>query len=287
MAQLIPLSDLENYWNHWGLISPQQWIRFIQIKSNGSAEAAVKKYRRLLKLSKSDVEFFQASLAWNNTPILTGRPSPSQIHFGRNLRDKCNFTSKQSQVDWNDVHVWRTNLREAQKKTYDRHAKPLPELKVGEKVLIWLNDQWNPGEVEKSLPRPRSYLVKNYKTGNLIERNRVHLRKHNIHKFENVLIVSFPFSSRTSLFPSLSAWKSPMEFPGEAGFPMTTTTHSSDCLRRKKKPSTPLSPRNSRTSFSPSSPGTPKEQESHKQPTTETTLEPSPTTIIPIVKKTR
>ena len=66
-----------------------------------------------------------------------------------------------------------------QKHYYDRHTKPLENLKENEAVLMQVKDTWHPAKVVKICKNtPRSYIVTTPQ-GKSYRRNRRHLRKVN------------------------------------------------------------------------------------------------------------
>jgi hypothetical protein len=146
-------------------------------KGNSIAEAMVKKIKHVLKGASDEDEIVQAFLALNQTPLAPGRPSPAELHFGRNLRDEMHGKVVQCQNDWTQIREWKTAQKAHSKDKYDRHAKELSDLEVGKDVLVQGESGWRQATVlEKIQTRPRSYRLKMKDTGREIERNRVLLR---------------------------------------------------------------------------------------------------------------
>jgi hypothetical protein len=146
-------------------------------QGNAIAEAYVKKLKRLFVGSKDEDELVSAFLAMNQTPMGPGRPSPAEIHLGRNVRDELHGKISQAQVEWEEVKTWKEEKQMTDKTLYDRGARDLDDLKPGEPVRVWHNDRWRKGQVqEKSKERPRSYKVE-LNEGRCLERNRVKIRR--------------------------------------------------------------------------------------------------------------
>lgn len=146
-------------------------------RGNSLAELAVKRAKKVVRTSASPMELVWGMLALNQTPISTGRPSPAEIHFGRNLLDQAHVDTKQKSMDWEEVRLWKKAARAQFKANYDEGTKALPELKVGDKVLVWQHDKWQKAKIQTKLKeRPRSYRVE-LGSGRCIERNRQMLKR--------------------------------------------------------------------------------------------------------------
>ncbi len=146
-------------------------------QGNAHAEAAVKRVKKWLKRCNDEDDLCMAVLAWHQTPLAQGRPSPSEIHLGRNVRDGLAWRVDQVKVDWNDVRLWREQRNRAAKNLYDRGTRQLVDLQNDQKIWVWMEDErkWKAGMVVKKLNRPRSYLVR-LEDGSEIERNRKELK---------------------------------------------------------------------------------------------------------------
>jgi hypothetical protein len=142
-------------------------------QGNAFAEAAVKRVKKWIKKCKDEDDLCMAILRWHQTPLADGRPSPAEIHLGRNVRDGLSWKVEQVQVDWKDVRHWRESRNRMAKEFYDRTAKPMKELEPGQQIYVWNGQdrKWESGRVLKKLDRPRSYLLKT-DTGSMIEQNR-------------------------------------------------------------------------------------------------------------------
>jgi hypothetical protein len=145
-------------------------------QSNGLAESAVKRFKKWLRCSKSDGELTLAMLQWAQTPIAAGRPSPAQIHFGRNLRDDLHARVEPSKVEWQEIKQWKQAQREEAARVYDRQAKSLRPLAVGDEVFALCRENWRFGQIIRVMDQPRAYVIKLHDTGRVVERNRRFIR---------------------------------------------------------------------------------------------------------------
>ncbi len=145
-------------------------------QGNGTAEAAVKRVKKWISAAENESELTRAILAWHQTPISTGRPTPAQLHLGRNVRDEVQTRVVPSSISWEDVKQWRTAVKAANARTYDRKSRELPEIAAGERVFVSVHGKWQRAVVLGHASRPQSYILQMNDTGARIERNRVHLR---------------------------------------------------------------------------------------------------------------
>jgi hypothetical protein len=145
-------------------------------QGNGTAEAAVKRVKKWISGAENESDLTRAILAWHQTPLASGRPTPAQIHLGRNLRDEIQTRVEKVNVSWEDVQSWKQEQKESNAKIYDKRAKPLPDIDVGSRVFVQVHGKWRRALVEQKAERPRSYILKLFDTGARIERNRVHVR---------------------------------------------------------------------------------------------------------------
>ena len=153
-------------------------------RENGRAEAAVKSIKYMLKKTTSEnADQYLALLEMRNTPRQDVNRSPAELAFGRNVRSIIPAQTKPSGV-LNTTK--REQRKKAIKKHYDQHAKPLPELKPGDKVFFQSphKEGWEQGIVTKKL-RSRTYIVKN-PHGTTFKRNRVHIRKPKSYKAPDI-----------------------------------------------------------------------------------------------------
>jgi hypothetical protein len=145
-------------------------------QGNGTAEAAVKRVKKWLSGASNEDELSKAILAWHQTPIVEGRPMPAQIHLGRNVRDELSTKVKPCTIPWGEVRMWRSAQKERNASVYNKRARDLPELEKGDRVFVSIHGKWRQAVIERKASRPRSFVLRMLDTGNLLERNRVHLR---------------------------------------------------------------------------------------------------------------
>ncbi len=146
-------------------------------QGNAIAEATVKKIKHVFKGAQNEDEMIRAVLAMNQTPVASGRPSPAEIHFGRNLRDELHEKVCQSTGDWKEVKEWKEAKKRESKENYDKKTRDLDELQSGDLVRVWHNERWWEARVRARIEeRPRSYRLE-LEDGRLLERNRVQIRR--------------------------------------------------------------------------------------------------------------
>ncbi|XP_055623431.1 uncharacterized protein K02A2.6-like [Toxorhynchites rutilus septentrionalis] len=127
-------------------------------QSNGLAEKAVAIAKNILKrcYEVGEVEQFQYRLLeYNTTPIASMKLSPSQLFFGRQIKTRLPMNETLLIRESLDERVVRERIskkRELQKQYYDRSAKKLPLLKVGDRVLFKKNSkEWHYGQIVRDV----------------------------------------------------------------------------------------------------------------------------------------
>lgn len=146
-------------------------------KSNGKAESAVKIVKKLLKrVQKHTTDMHKAILDCRNTPSNGMNTSPVQRLMSK--RTKTGLPTSENLLKptvVNGEHEQLLIKRQKAKQSYDKHAKALPELVMGQPVYVQAtpNSQWQPGKIAKPLS-PRSYIVDI--GGKRYRRNHVHIR---------------------------------------------------------------------------------------------------------------
>lgn len=149
-------------------------------KANGKAEAAVKIAKNLCKKAlREGKDAWKAILQWRNTPTEGMDSSPAQRLMARRLKSALPVAPAllEPRVIMDVVDKLR-HRKQVSKLIYDRTAKDLPELSVGEAVRMkpLPGDRtgiWRRGVCLRKVA-PRSYLVE--VEGALYRRNRVDLR---------------------------------------------------------------------------------------------------------------
>ncbi|XP_063585812.1 uncharacterized protein LOC134763185 [Penaeus indicus] len=154
-------------------------------QSNGHAEAAVKSAKYLiLKTAPSGnidtEEFDRGLLELRNTPTAAGR-SPAQVLYGHLLRTCVPAHPASFAQEWQERtedYDRRAAARAGHVKSqYDKHARPLPKLSVGDHVRIQNTDthRWDKVGVIMGCGRNRDYEVR-LPSGRVWWRNRRFLR---------------------------------------------------------------------------------------------------------------
>ena len=149
-------------------------------RANGKAESAVKIMKHLIQRSKHDGgDMWLSILEWRNTPTPRMNSSPVQRLMSRRSRTlmPC-YTPLYKPEIQEAVPDQIARKRQQAKKFYDRSAKPLPQLVVGQPVRVKTRPRiehapWTPGVIKDKVA-PRSYIVE--VDGRRYRRNRVHLR---------------------------------------------------------------------------------------------------------------
>ena len=128
-------------------------------QSNGLAEAAVSRVKKVIKKAIYGNEDIKKALAEYKNYKMAGQSSPSEMFFGRKLRGQ--LPNLHMDVDMKQAELKREAVRT---KFLDRDAgrKPSKQLKVHEKV--WIQDDktklWNiPGVIESIRNKGRSYHI--------------------------------------------------------------------------------------------------------------------------------
>ena len=149
-------------------------------RANGKAESAVKIAKSLLrKSSRDNSDPWKAILHWRNTPTENMDSSPAQRLMSRRLKTSIPVTNRLLEpAVVQGVTEKLRHKRQLAKSFYDRSARVLPELEVGETVRMkpLPGDRtrvWRAGTCLGKVA-PRSYLVDI--EGSIYRRNRVDLR---------------------------------------------------------------------------------------------------------------
>lgn len=118
-------------------------------------------------------------MQYRNSPLKYIGYSPSQLLMSRTCKTKIPIVSNLLKPQLCMKVSEKLNKRQGEyKKYYNRNAKNLPPLQPNDNVTVYNHVQklWEPGVIINKHPHPRSYVVKN-KSGNLVRRNRVDLKK--------------------------------------------------------------------------------------------------------------
>lgn len=146
--------------------------------SNGLSEVYVKIAKRILQKAKDDDrDPYLPLLEYRNTPLKCGY-SPAQLLMCRRLRSILPSTNKQLAPKTVDLNKARAKMKQLQVKTkehYDKTARRLSPLKIGESVHIQRDKHWEPAKVV-SQHNEHSYNVRTQE-GAIYRRNRKFLNK--------------------------------------------------------------------------------------------------------------
>ena len=191
-------ADSKGFLERWGVVL--RYSSAYNPQSNGRAELAVKATKRLLEENigpdgKLDTDnFTQAMLIYRNTPDPICKLSPSEVIFGRKLRDTMPRLNTSINVFFNTGFrpVWRnawaakeSALRTRYQNTMKRMTQnccDLPTLEEGDKVAIQNQcgskpTKWDRSGVVVDCRDYDKYVVKVDGSGRLTARNRRFLRK--------------------------------------------------------------------------------------------------------------
>ena len=142
-------------------------------RSNGKAESAVKVVQSLLKKAIADnKDPWLALLDYRNTPTAGIKSSPCQRLMSRRTRTLLSISSNLLYPEVIDVVSDSIEFKRQKAKSYfDKNAKPLPELQIGEEVRV--SDKrrkaWQPGKCLEQLSY-RSFIVQS--DGEIVRRDR-------------------------------------------------------------------------------------------------------------------
>lgn len=165
--------EFSSEWNfNCVFVSP----RFPQ--SNGLAERCVGIVKMIFRKALEEGKDYRVSLMeYRNTPIAGLDLSPSQLMFNRRLKTKLPISGNLLNPEiFLDVKNRLENRQNVQKYHYDRTAKSLRSLGVGDTVGIrdFGNRAWERGRIVDLAANPRSFKVQN-RAGGILVRNRRHL----------------------------------------------------------------------------------------------------------------
>ena len=176
-------SKFQQFLKKWGVTSTISTPHYPQ--SNGHAEAAVKAMKHLVAKTAEHGsldcdEFSSGLIEWVNTPKAHGL-SPAEILYGAPLRSIVPAKLKYFKEDWqNKFDKWDaalSNLQVAAETEYNKRAKHLNPLKIGQHVRIQdhITKKWLRSGLIIGVGRNRDYHIK-LSTGRVCWRNRRFIR---------------------------------------------------------------------------------------------------------------
>lgn len=164
-------------------------------QSNGLAERHIQTLKRMLKkVMQEGKDKELALLQLRNIPIDDSGVTPAELLYGRQIRNLIPGKEKK-RVGKSKITEKLKKRQIQQKLYYDKNAKLLKELKIGDNVKIHAEDKRLPhrnGKIHDVADNPRSYKVKT-EQGEIIQRNRKALTKgknfeEQIGDLENVVV---------------------------------------------------------------------------------------------------
>ena len=168
--------EFAEFVREWNVEHHTSSPRFPQ--SNGLAESAVKNAKSLITKSvHSNGEVNKALQAYRATPVIDGL-SPAELLMGRKIRTPMPFHPSRMIKPWMKTVVQkRQEIQHRQKNYYDRAARTLRPLTVGERVRIRDNskERWVVEGTVDGTDGPRSYIIVGA-DGVKYRRNRRHLK---------------------------------------------------------------------------------------------------------------
>ena len=218
-------------------------------QSNGKSESAVKIAKNLVKKAKRDNKDVQMSLLeWRNTPDINGL-SPVQKLMSRRTRTTIPTAEVLLKPEVADG-VFDNIIRKRQqaKAAYDKRARPLPELQVGEPVRLQPVNPKAPWEKGSCVAKvgPRSFLIET-ENGNLYRRNRKFIRQDPSQEQARPTVTNSSSTSQPSISDSVSTHPSLTQTQGISHSDPTTADE-----RWIPQPQQAVVTRSGRTSVRPS-----------------------------------
>jgi hypothetical protein len=166
-------ADFKKQWEFDHITSSPNYAQ-----SNGRSEKSVRTIKDILiKSINSGTDFYLGLLNFRTTPR-DNISSPSQLLMGRMLNTRLPSheiklrPSRDNTLDYENM----VRNQQASKQNYDQRARPLPELKPGDPVLVADGPRRKLARVQSRADQPRSYFVTDH-TDKRIRRNRRHLIK--------------------------------------------------------------------------------------------------------------
>ncbi|XP_062614646.1 uncharacterized protein K02A2.6-like [Saccostrea cucullata] len=200
-------------------------------QANGKAESAVKIIKTLMiKAQEDETDPYEALLEQRCTPRQDTGLSPAQMMFNREIHATLPM---RSQVN-NDFGIVKSKHRSRQiavKKSYDKKARNLPEVDIGQSVYFQHREgqNWKLGKVIQILGQ-RTYIITDQQ-GVEYRRNRIHIRPTKIqtHIRDQSPVRDEPISKRVlSEFPK--PFSGPNECISSKQIPVITDSNEQHCV---------------------------------------------------------
>ena len=140
-------------------------------QSNGQIERFVSELKQMLrKANEEGRDPYLALLAYRNTAVTGMSYSPAQMLMSRVLNSKIQILLALLEPKVVDPRPQLEQRQRRHKAVFDRGARELPRLQVGEKVRMRRNHVCMPAIVVREDGHPRSYIVK--RSGTEYRRNK-------------------------------------------------------------------------------------------------------------------
>ena len=172
-------------------------------QSNGKAESAVKIAKNLvIKAKRESKDLEMALLEWRNTPDINNLSLTQKL---MSRRTRTTIPTAEALLKPEVVEGVHENIKrkgQQTKATYDKSARPLPELQVGEPVgLQPINPKapWDKGSCVENVG-PRSYLIET-DNGNLYGRNRKFICQDPSQRHQQPIIIDSSSTKQSSPLP--------------------------------------------------------------------------------------
>lgn len=154
-------------------------------QSNGQIERGIQIIKNIMKKTSYErTDFNMALLEYYNTPISSEIASPAELLYNRKLRSivPCPLNLLQPKIHKGTRELLQQR-QQLQKSYYDKRAKYLKPLQVGQKAKVRVKNHWVSCTVVKPLGI-RSYVVK-LLSGRTLRRNRKHLILDSQHRVDS------------------------------------------------------------------------------------------------------
>ena len=169
----------------WGFRHATSSPRYPQ--SNGKAESTVRSMKKLIQAAWTgrhldEDKLTRGLLQYRNTPTRKDGRSPAQKLYGNPIQDTLPAHRRSFAVEWQlqsaEADKKLDNTNAAMERSYNQHARPLPDISAGTSVAI--QDQstkrWDVYGTVIDIGPNRRYFVKT-QSGRVLVRNRRFLRK--------------------------------------------------------------------------------------------------------------
>lgn len=147
-AAIFTCEQFQLFLKEWDIIHETSSPTFAS--SNGLSEVYVKIAKRLLQKAKeSNTDIYMPLLQYRNTPLKCGY-SPAQLLMSKRLRSNIPSTNNQLSpklVKTSLVRKTMKNHKMKSKQYFDKSARKLPSLNVGESVRVQRGTLWEPATV--------------------------------------------------------------------------------------------------------------------------------------------